>query len=82
VENNNKYGAHATVDHVTYQHSSLTNTKIIMFNLKCDGNIEHITKKEARTRDWFLQEALSQEVRDYVEVHFLRPKITHHSMTK
>jgi hypothetical protein len=37
------------------------------FNLKCDANIEHITKRKARTRDWFLQEALSQEVGAYVD---------------
>jgi hypothetical protein len=37
------------------------------FNLKCDFNIEHITKKKARKRDWFLREALSKEVGDHVE---------------
>jgi hypothetical protein len=71
VENNNKYGTRATVDHVSCQLSTLTHKKIMMFthefNLKCDANIEHITKKKARTRDWFLQEALSKEVGDYVE---------------
>jgi hypothetical protein len=71
VENNNKYGTRATVDHVSCQRSSLTHKKFMMFthefNLKCDANIEHITKKKARTRDWFLQEALSKEVGDYVE---------------
>ena len=71
VENNNKYGARATVDHVNRQRSSLTHRKFMMFthafNLKCDANIEHITKKKARTRDWFLQEVLSQELVAYVE---------------
>jgi hypothetical protein len=49
VENNNKYGTRATVDHVSCQLSTLTHKKIMMFthefNLKCDANIEHITKR-------------------------------------
>jgi hypothetical protein len=53
VELNNKYGAHdATVDHVSYQRSSLTHKQFMMFahefNLKCDANIEHITKRRPK----------------------------------
>jgi hypothetical protein len=71
IENNNKDGACATVDCISWQHSSLTQKKFMVFacefNLKCDASIEHITKRKAYKQYWFLWEALCQEVGDYVE---------------
>jgi hypothetical protein len=53
------------------------------FNLKCYANIEHITKKKAQTRDWFLQEgALSKEVGDYVKGPLFEAKEYPFSTTK
>jgi hypothetical protein len=64
-------GAKASVDGVTRQRSSLTHKKMLLFahahNLKSDANIAHITGKPARSRDWFVQEALSQKAGDYVK---------------
>jgi hypothetical protein len=39
---------------------------VFLHNLKCDKKIEHITGKEARSRDWFLKEALAHDVSEYV----------------
>lgn len=70
VEINNKYGARATVDHVTRQGSDLTHKKFLLFtlvhNLACDEKIEHITGKKARTRNWFVRESLRNEVGEHV----------------
>jgi hypothetical protein len=70
VELNNKYGEKATTGHVSRQSSKLTHRWFMIFvflhNLKCDKKIEHITGKKARSRDWFLKEALAHDVSDYV----------------
>lgn len=66
VENNNKYGARATVKNVTRQGSSVTHRKFLLFatkhNLKCDAKIAHLTGKKPWSRDWFIREALHHDI--------------------
>jgi hypothetical protein len=64
-------GAKASVDGVCRQRSVLTHKKMIIFahahNLKIDANIAHIIGKPARSRNWFVREALRLKVGDYVK---------------
>jgi hypothetical protein len=65
-------GAKASVDGVCRQRSLLTHKKMIIFahahtTLKIDANIAHIIGKPARSRDWFVREALRLKVGDYVK---------------
>jgi hypothetical protein len=72
LENNNKQGKRQYVDqHISCQRSCQTHKKMMLFahshNLRCDADIEHITKKKARKRNWFVQEALQKDVGDFVD---------------
>ena len=66
VELDNLHSNRRSVGYASRQRSSLTHKRLLLYvsehNLMCDRNIEHITGKKARPRDWYTREALQEDM--------------------
>lgn len=70
MESNNNHGTRAALGNASSQSSSLTHRKTLLFVLKCDKHIEHITSKKARPRDWYVREPLLQDMSAHTDTMY------------